>query len=188
MKKLILLTEHEKRDRFKNAINEITRDLEHGGRLKENQDKIYLNIMETGKRLEDYVKDIVNYIFDNTDENQKILTIEEFKKLCQNSPFILENTEEVLAHKTLAEIKYAEECNISPLYSKIKDEVDNEIIRAITRNGFSSTLASSLALIELKAIALVGTRQYILDIYNENFKENKTEIDFEIIKDVYDFV
>ena len=184
MKKLILLTEHEKRDRFKNAINEITRDLEDGGSLKENQDTIYLNIMETGKRLEDYVKDIVNYIFDNTDENQKILTVEELKKICQNSPFILENTEEVLAHKTLAEIKYAEECNISPLYSKIKDEVDNEIKKSIIRNGFYS----SLALIELKAIALVGTRQYILDIYNENFKENKTEIDFEIIKDVYDFV
>ena len=184
MKKLILLTEHEKRDRFKNAINEITRDLEDGGSLKENQDTIYLNIMETGKRLEDYVKDIVNYIFDNTDENQKILTVEEFKKICQNSPFILENTEEVLAHKTLAEIKYAEERNISPLYSKIKDEVENEIKKSIIRNGFSS----SLALIELKAIALVGTRQYILDIYNENLKENKTEIDFEIIKDVYDFV
>lgn len=84
MKKLILLTEHEKRDRFKNAINEITRDLEDGGSLKENQDTIYLNIMETGKRLEDYVKDIVNYIFDNTDENQKILTVEEFKKICQS--------------------------------------------------------------------------------------------------------
>lgn len=27
-----------------------------------------------------------------------------------------------------------------------------------------------------------------LDIYNENFKENKTEIDFEIIKDVYDLI
>lgn len=35
MKKLILLTEHEKRDRFKNTINEITRDLEDGGSLKE---------------------------------------------------------------------------------------------------------------------------------------------------------
>lgn len=184
MKKLILLTEHEKRDRFKNAINEITRDLEDGGSLKENQDTIYLNIMETGKRLEDYVKDIVNYIFDNTDENQKNLTVDEFKKLCQNSPFVLENTEEVLAHKTLAEIKYAEECNISPLFTKIKDEVDRKIISFITKNG----LSCSLALIELKAIALVGTRQYILDIYNENFKENKTEIDFEIIKDVYDFI
>ena len=76
------------------------------------------------------------------------------------------------------------QCNISPLYSKIKDEVDNEIKKSIIRNGFYS----SLALIELKAIALVGTRQYILDIYNENFKENKTEIDFEIIKDVYDLI
>ena len=40
MKKLILLTEHEKRDRFKNTINEITRDLEDGGSLKENQDTV----------------------------------------------------------------------------------------------------------------------------------------------------
>ena len=45
-----------------------------------------------------------------------------------------------------------------------------------------------LSLIELKSIALVGAKQYILDIYNENLKENKNEIDLKIIKEVYDFM
>lgn len=182
MKKLILLTEHEKRDRFCHEVYDIKRDLEQGGNMRENQNKIYQNMMETGKRLEDYIKEIVNYIYDNINEEQENLTI--FRKLCWDCPFVTDNLEEYLAHRTLAEIKYAEECNISPLYTKIKDEVDREIISFITKNG----LSCSLALIELKSIALVGTRQYILDIYNENLKENKTEIDFEIIKEVYDLI
>lgn len=184
MKKLILLTEHEKRDRFCHEVYDIKRDLEQGGNMRENQNKIYQNMMETGKRLEDYIKEIVNYIYDNINEEQENLTINEFRKLCWDCHFVTDNLEEYLAHRTLAEIKYAEECNISPLYTKIKDEVDREIKSFITKNG----LSCSLSLIELKSITLVGARQYILDIYNEHFNENKTEIDFEIIKDVYDLI
>jgi hypothetical protein len=183
MRKLILLTEHEKRDRFCQEIYNVKRDLEQGGNMRENQNKIYQNMMETGKRLEDYIKGIIEYIFDNINEEQKNLTTNEFKKLCWECPFVIDNSEEYLAHRTLAEIKYAEECNISPLYTKIKDEVDREIISFITKNGLSS-----LSLIELKSIALVGAKQYILDIYNENLKENKNEIDLKIIKEVYDFM
>lgn len=184
MKKLILLTEHEKRDRFCHEVYDVKRDLEQGGNMRENQNKIYQNMMETGKRLEDYIKGIVEYIYDNINEEQEDLTANEFGKLCGECPFVTDNLEEYLAHRTLAEIKYAEECNISPLYTKIKDEVDREIKSFITKNG----LSCSLSLIELKSITLVGARQYILDIYNEHFNENKTEIDFEIIKDVYDLI
>ena len=65
MRKLILLTEHEKRDRFCQEIYNVKRDLEQGGNMRENQNKIYQNIIETVKRLEDYIKGIIEYIFYN---------------------------------------------------------------------------------------------------------------------------
>lgn len=177
MKKLILLTNSEKKERFINEINEAKRDFLDGGSLEENQNNIFFSMLSTGKRLEDIcyevAPDVLYDIIDKMKENKlkkQIVSLQEelYMIVCENAQilkYLDKNAGEIyIAYKDLLSIKYTSDCRISPLYEKVKDKVKDIMVENIKNNIIDDNLLFK----EFYTIFNVGVTQFIIDIFEEN--------------------
>lgn len=181
MKKLILLTNSEKKERFINEINEAKRDFLDGGRLEENQNNIFMSMLNTGKRLEDICYEVApNVLYDIIDEikekklgKETVSLEDDLYKIMLRSDEIVDylhkNGGTYIVYKDLLSIKYTSECRISPLYEKIKDKVKDIIIEDIKNNVIDDDLLFK----EFNTTFNVGVTQFIIDILEENKIEKK---------------
>ena len=182
MKKLILLTNREKKERFINEINEAKRDFLDGGSLEENQNNIFISMLSTGKRLEDIcyevAPDVLYDIIDEIKENKlgkETISLEDdlYKIMLRNAEIVdylhKNGGTTYSVYKDLLSIKYTSECRISPLYEKIKDKVKDIMIEDIKNNVIDDDLLFK----EFNTTFNVGVTQFIIDILEENKIEKK---------------